>query len=886
MSLVASGGPIRSVFSPAGVRLRVAAGTVGLRLAAIGHGRRLSALRRASPNAAGGVARFQSGAVGVWYRNGPFGIEQGFAVRRRPAGGAGALTLVMRVSGSLVTRPAGPRAVAFVGPGGSVALRYGDLHVVDATGRPLTASIVSSRSELRLRVVDAGARYPLRIDPFIQPGAELVGTGNSGANFGQTVALSADGTTALVGGPEDSGGVGAAWVFTRSGSTWTQQGEKLTGAGESGNGGFGDSVALSADGNTALVGGSTDDTEAGAAWVFTRSGSTWTSQGPKLTGSGEVGSGVGVNFGQSVALSADGNTALIGGPDDNTFVGAAWVFTRSGPTWTQQGEKLTGTGETTAKFGDGVALSADGDTALIGGDTDTGGGAAWAFTRSGSTWTQQGGKLTGAGASGDAQFGYPVALSADGNTALIGGVTDNTFAGAAWVFTRSASTWAQQGGKLTAGGEAGGGTFGAGLALSADGNAALIGGFHDNAGAGAVWAFARSGSTWTQQGDKLAGTGQFGTGIALSADSNVALIGAPQDSGGAGTAWVLEQTPAVSEVSPRAGPTTGRTSVTITGVNLEGATGVAFGSVPASSFTVVSPTEIIATSPPGAAGTVDVTVTTSVGTSAISSADQFTYQTPPVLTPPVNTGRPAITGTPRAGRPLLCSSGIWSGTPATYRYQWYRDGTPLAGATSATYTVQTLDEGSTLTCGVTASNAAGAGAPATSSPVAVPVPFVRRCPAATGRLRGSRLGLLRLGLTRRQTRHLYAHSSTHGFRYKDWFCLTPRAVRVGYASPRLLRSLPARRRQVFAGRVVWASTANPYYALDGVRSGTTIAVAAPRLRTGRALHIGLNYWYIGRVSATTVVLKVRRKVVEEIGILDPRLSRTRKAQFKLMRSFD
>ena len=69
------------------------------------------------------------------------------------------------------------------------------------------------------------------------------------------MALSADGNTALIGGPSDNGGVGAAWVFTRSGSTWTQQGAKLVGTGAVGHAGQGWSVALSADGNTALVGG-------------------------------------------------------------------------------------------------------------------------------------------------------------------------------------------------------------------------------------------------------------------------------------------------------------------------------------------------------------------------------------------------------------------------------------------------------------------------------------------------------------------------------------------------------------------------------------------------------------------------------------------------------
>ena len=105
-------------------------------------------------------------------------------------------------------------------------------------------------------------------------------------------------------------------------------------------------MALSSDGNTALIGGPNDNSGVGAAWVFTRSSEKWTQQGAKLTGGGE--SGVG-KFGASVALSSDGNTALIGGPNDGPFpVGAVWVFTRSGSVWTQQGAKL-GVGGLTAR---------------------------------------------------------------------------------------------------------------------------------------------------------------------------------------------------------------------------------------------------------------------------------------------------------------------------------------------------------------------------------------------------------------------------------------------------------------------------------------------------------------------------------------------------------
>ncbi len=157
-------------------------------------------------------------------------------------------------------------------------------------------------------------------------------------------------------------------MFTRSGEKWTQQGEKLTGKEESGEGQFGFSVALSSNGNTALMGGPTDNKNAGAAWAFTRSGEKWTQQGEKLTGKEESGEG---QFGFSVALSSNGNTALMGGPTDNKSAGAAWVFTHSGVTWGQLGSKLTGSGEVgEGQFGESVALSSEGNTALLGGFAD------------------------------------------------------------------------------------------------------------------------------------------------------------------------------------------------------------------------------------------------------------------------------------------------------------------------------------------------------------------------------------------------------------------------------------------------------------------------------------------------------------------------------------
>ena len=200
----------------------------------------------------------------------------------------------------------------------------------------------------------------------------------------------------MVGAPDDGDGVGAAWVLARSGGTWTQ-GAKLTGGGEDGSAGFGLSLALSDDGNVALVGGPFDnvDSELGAAWVFTRSGGAWSQQGPKLIGSMLS---EGAWFGWDVALSGDGNTALMGGYPNFSTSGQAYVFTRSGSVWNQQAN-LSYTGAAGGSyFGWSVWLSRDGNTALVGGPADNGGtGAAWVFSRFSGIWAQQGGKLTGTG---------------------------------------------------------------------------------------------------------------------------------------------------------------------------------------------------------------------------------------------------------------------------------------------------------------------------------------------------------------------------------------------------------------------------------------------------------------------------------------------------------
>ena len=319
---------------------------------------------------------------------------------------------------------------------------------------------------------------------------------------------------------------------------------------------------------------------------------------------------------------------------DNASAGAAWVFTRSGTTWTAQGGKLTGTGATgAASLGSSVALSGDGNTAVAGGPNDTKGkGAAWVYTRSGTTWTQQGGKLTGAGEIGNGLFGYDVAASGDGNTALIAASTDDGSKGALFVFTRAGTTWTQQGNKLTGAGETGPGQLGFSVALSTDGNTAVGGAHADDSNRGAAFVFTRSGSTWTQLGSKLTGDGatarsgrRSAAAIALSPNGLTLLVGGPLDTGLKGAVWVFSGSPPnVLSITPTSGPAGGGTLVKISGLNLTPGTAVKFGGVDATLVKAISDGELSAVAPPGT-GTVDVLVTTVTGTSAATAASRFTY---------------------------------------------------------------------------------------------------------------------------------------------------------------------------------------------------------------------------------------------------------------------
>ncbi|MFW5443958.1 MAG: FG-GAP repeat protein [Methylococcaceae bacterium] len=457
-------------------------------------------------------------------------LEQWFDIAHRPEGPSEGFPLTVQITldSELKISQQG-NGLSFTGVQGT-QITYNKLKVWDSTGRELPARMQLVANTLNLLVDDSNARYPVTIDPIVsmpsvQQQAYLKASSTRSYDFfGYSVAISGD--TLVVGAKwedSDSTGVdgnqnnrlalesGAAYVFTRSGTSWTQQ-AYLKASNTGGFDWFGYSVAISGD--TLVVGARLESSDStgvdgdqnnnlaswsGAAYVFTRSGTNWTQQAYLKASNTDAGG----RFGESVAISGD--TLVVGAYYESPGVdvdpsngleedsGAAYVFTRSGTSWTQQAYLKASNTSKYDYFGYSVAIS--GDTLVVGaygdasdrtgvdGDQNNSlveaSGAAYVFTRSGTNWTQQA-YLKASNTSGHDLFGRSVAIS--GDTLVVGAdgeASDSTgvngdqnndlagISGAAYVFTRSGTSWTQQA-YLKASNTGAGDFFGESVAISGD----------------------------------------------------------------------------------------------------------------------------------------------------------------------------------------------------------------------------------------------------------------------------------------------------------------------------------------------------------------------------------------------------------------------------------
>ena len=362
---------------------------------------------------------------------------------------------------------------------------------------------------------------------FVSQGSQ---SGSSDAFFGLSVAV--DGDTAVVGALNDAG-QGAAYVFVRTGVTWSLQ-QRLTAATDGAAGDqFGYSVAVSGD--TAVVGAAAKASGQGYVYVFGRSGTAW-SQQAEFTAPGGAANDC---FGCAVAVR--GTIALIGSPDRSGGTGAAYVFTSSGAGWQQQ-QAFTGAAAGD-HFGFSAALSSDAATALIGAyGAANEAGEAYALTMNGA-WSNPPQQVILTASDGQAldRFGWSVA--ADNGEALVGAYK-NAGQGAAYVFTGGGSVWSQTA-ALVANDGAADDWFGYSVALS--GSTAVVGAFEKSGplGPGAAYVFTNTNGAWSQQELLASASGQY-FGHAVAASGTTALVGAFGASNTSGKAYFFASAPVVA----------------------------------------------------------------------------------------------------------------------------------------------------------------------------------------------------------------------------------------------------------------------------------------------------------------------------------------------------
>lgn len=627
-----------------------------MKLAGFGYADTLRKPSTAVPTSSVNRVEYRRDGLIEWYVNGPRGLEQGFTILRAPGRAKGEpLTVALALAGDLTASTDAARETVTLAKNGVGVLRYTGLTAIDARGRELHSWVEVAADQLRLRVDDAGARYPLTIDPLIQI-ANLAAcdiTDAGGYLYGYSAAISGDGNTVVIGAPVGSAinsnafppvsGVvsGAAYVFVNPGGRfgWSSptpleaQAKLIPSKTDPF---FGFKVNISSNGGTIAVGtylggqfangSNADDGYTPSAYLFIRDTAGpggWTQSSPVTESAAFTPAG----GSEALGLSADGNTLVLGttqGVTSYTSVLSLYVFVKPYTGWASTSAynaDLTEANPPKNEFTDSVSVSDDGSV-IVGGDgswdgvapyTGLGTGSAFVFIRPASGWhsaTQSAQLVPSDGVPGDA-IGTTVAVSGDGNTVVVGApgiLSAGLNPGKAYIFTKPTNGWANivaETAKLTTVYNSPGQGFGWSVAVDDNGDSVGV-----ETAYGSISLFSEPAAGWSST------TGAFQEGAsrlyAMDSDGGLILATAGSSSSEVSAVGLFHGVPTATDVSSEV-------TVTRSGYVLNLATGRYSQNVTvtnSSANTISGPISLVLDNLSGNASLFNATGTTSFATPA------------------------------------------------------------------------------------------------------------------------------------------------------------------------------------------------------------------------------------------------------------------------------
>ncbi|HLJ46558.1 MAG TPA: hypothetical protein VKU01_11155 [Bryobacteraceae bacterium] len=423
-------------FTASGVRLTVGRTSFQMTFEAYGRGRAVRSVKQTIPDATGNRVTYRHGAISEWYVNGPMGLEQGFTIKKGPAGASGEpLTIALSLKDARAVVDSALGAATFSDGTGKAVLRYAGLVAYDADGKELDSRLESTRDGMEIEIADKEARYPIVVDPVMELATLTALGGNSGDVFGASVAIS--GNTIAVGAPEADVTRGIIYVFVKPASGWQNmtQTAELAASGSS-------MMGLYAFSGDTIVGGQLSCTGngnfgPGALYVYVKPAGGWTNMSNPTATLADGNPGCVDHFVNSATMNQTQDIIVAGtgvAPKDNVF-----IFARPAGGWTNMGHATTvlSAPPGAVNFGSSVAMFSN--LLAVGASGTSPGGAVFLFEAGRGGALTQIAELTPS--NGEAAPGIGLSLTMTRDTIVTGAPGALNNQGAVYVFEKPSTGW-------------------------------------------------------------------------------------------------------------------------------------------------------------------------------------------------------------------------------------------------------------------------------------------------------------------------------------------------------------------------------------------------------------------------------------------------------------